>query len=89
MIQITSRQIQQYRDVFLRSADGREVLWDILNDLYGWATNLEDDEQRILHSAALGLQAKLGILLPGQGLEIIEAWAKIPPPKEQDDNGRT
>jgi len=87
MTHITERTVMLYRDVLLRTPDGREVLKDILNDLYAFAHGLEDDEQRVLHSAALNIQAKLGILLPGSIESLIEAWSTIPPPKEITNNG--
>jgi len=88
MKRIHPEMIQLYRDVFLRTPDGRDVLMDLMNDLYGWANKIETDEQRILHNAALMIMAKLGVQLPGQVPEILESWARIPVPKEQNDNGR-
>jgi hypothetical protein len=89
LVQIPHEQIMMYRDTLLRTSETREVLKDILNDLY-YFHGLENDEQRILHNAAIKLLAKLGVALPSQMDARVEAFRNIlpPPPKEPNDNGR-
>lgn len=82
--QIPDNVHELYRDVFF-TPSGREVLKDILNECFVFpAQVLENEEQRIMSNVGRMILAKLGVQLPSQADEYIEAIAKMAPPRPKE-----
>lgn len=93
MKQIPIETIRAYRAVLLKDQETREVLQDILSDLYFFSHTLETQEAVSLHNYSKALLAKLGIMLPSQIANVMDALALVPEPrilssKEPNDNER-